>query len=172
MRAGKCAPGRGSLVGVGKRPRSRLRIGCGSRLSSRLCCVVVLAGVVRTPRLLMEIDAGKTVPAHNQRILVDHISLAGRWVHLLSISDLWTNSRKLMPGRLSRSIQAGSSSKSRERITTRWRCALMTSSCGRLTRSRCLDGRRFRRRWQLGRRGFTALRLSIVVFEDQTRLPT
>ena len=42
----------------------------------------------------------------------------------------------------------------------------------RLTRSRCLDARRFRRRWRLGRREITALRLSTVVFEVQTRLPT
>ena len=47
-----------------------------------------------------------------------HIGLAGQWAHLLSMSGLWTNSRKLTSGRLSRSIQAGSSSKSLERITT------------------------------------------------------
>src|SRR5205807_5303455 len=47
----------------------------------------------------------------------------------------------------------------------------MTSSCGRLTRSRCLDARRFRRGWRLGTREFTVLRLSSVVFEVQTRLP-
>ena len=61
--------------------------------------------------------------------------LAGRWAHLLSMSGVWTNSPKLMSGRLSRSIQTGSSWKSLERVTACWRCALMTSSCGRLTRS-------------------------------------
>jgi hypothetical protein len=55
---------------------------------------------------------------------------------------------------------------------TCWRCALMISSCGRLTRSLCSDAWRFRRSWRTGLQEFTALRFPIVGFEVQTRLLT
>jgi heterodisulfide reductase subunit C len=67
---------------------------------------------------------------------------------------------------------SGSSSKSLEKIKACWRCALMTSSCGRLTRSLCSDAWRFRRSWRTGLREFTALRFPIAGFEVQTRLLT
>ena len=70
--------------------------------------------------------------------------VAVQWAHLLSVSDVWTNSRKMPSKRLNRSIQSGSSLKSLEMIKACGHCALMTSSCGRLTRSLCVDGRRLR----------------------------
>ena len=66
--------------------------------------------------------------------------------------------------RFSRFIQAGSSSKSREKIAACCHCALMTSSSGRPTLRQYLDGRRFRRNWRAGAQEFTALRLAVVVF--------
>jgi len=66
--------------------------------------------------------------------------------------------------RFSRSIHAGSSSKSREKIAACWHCALMTSSSGRPTPRQYLDARRFRRNWRAGAQEFTALRLAVVVF--------
>src|SRR6266853_6641650 len=69
--------------------------------------------------------------------------------------------------RFSRSIQAGSSSKSREKIAACWHCALMTSSSGRPTLRQYLDARRFRRNWRAGAQEFTALRLAVVVFSNE-----
>jgi hypothetical protein len=50
--------------------------------------------------------------------------------------------------RFGRSIHAGSSSKSREKIAACWHCAPMRSSSGRPTPRQHSDARRFRRNWR------------------------
>ena len=84
----------------------------------------------------------------------------------------WATSQKKLSERLSVFIRAGSSSKSPEKIAGCWNCALMTSSSGHPTPSPYLDARRFWRSSCAGPQEFRALRLAIVVFEVQTRLPT